>query len=106
MRTFAAATLLLSCLMPAAAQAFPIDLQSQFDGVTVEAETTDMSNIATVLLRNTGNSAALCEATFVNGPERPTPRRVKLAAGESTTISQSFLRAITRVRVTLNCHAS
>ncbi|MEB3733103.1 hypothetical protein ULF88_00825 [Halopseudomonas pachastrellae] len=51
MRTFAAATLLLSCLMPAAAQAFPIDLQSQFDGVTVEAETTDMSNIATVLLR-------------------------------------------------------
>ena len=46
------------------------------------------------------------KATFVNGPERPTPRRVKLAAGESTTISQSFLRAITRVRVTLNCHAS
>ncbi|WVM88365.1 hypothetical protein UMZ34_19695 [Halopseudomonas pachastrellae] len=30
----------------------------------------------------------------------------QLAAGESTTISQSFLRAITRVRVTLNCHAS
>ncbi len=106
MRKIVAASLLLSCLSPAVVHAFPIDLQSQLDGVTIEAETTDMSNIATVLLRNSGENAALCEATFVNGPERPTPRRVKLAAGESTTISQSFLRAITRVRITLNCHAS
>ncbi|WP_425056449.1 3-phosphoglycerate kinase [Pseudomonas abyssi] len=106
MRIIAAASLLFACLLPAGVQAFPIDLQSQLEGVSIEAETTDMSNIATVLLRNTGSAAALCEATFVNGPERPTPRRVKLAAGESTTISQSFLRAITRVRVTLSCHAS
>ncbi|UJJ31872.1 3-phosphoglycerate kinase [Halopseudomonas maritima] len=106
MRKIVAASLLLSWLSPAVVHAFPIDLQSQFDGVSIEAEASDMSNIATVLLRNSGESAALCEASFVNGPERPTPRRVKLAAGESTTISQSFLRAITRVRITLNCHAS
>ena len=94
----------LTCLLlPAAAQAFPIDLEAHLDGVTIETRTTDISNIATVTLRNAGANTALCEATFVNGPERPAPRRVRLAAGESTVVSQSFQRAITRVRVDVRC---
>lgn len=105
MRTFASASALTCLLLPAVTQAFPIDLEAHLDGVSIETQTTDISNIATVTLRNTGVNAALCEATFINGPERPAPRRVRLAAGERTVVSQSFLRAITRVRVTLNCTA-
>ncbi|GGE40517.1 hypothetical protein GCM10007421_13170 [Halopseudomonas oceani] len=105
MRILASASALACLLLPAVSQAFPINLEAHLDGVTIETQTTDISNIATVTLRNAGSNAALCEATFINGPERPAPRRVRLAAGERTVVSQSFLRAITQVRVTVNCSA-
>ena len=76
MRSLVSASALTCLLLPAAAQAFPIDLEAHLDGVTIETRTTDISNIATVTLRNAGANTALCEATFVNGPERPAPRRV------------------------------
>ena len=78
MRSLVSASALTCLLLPAAAQAFPIDLEAHLDGVTIETRTTDISNIATVTLRNAGANTALCEATFVNGPERPAPRRVAL----------------------------
>lgn len=106
MRSLVSASALTCLLLPAVAQAFPIDLEAHLDGVTIETQTTDISNIATVTLRNAGTNAALCEATFVNGPERPAPRRVRLAAGERTVVSQSFQRAITRVRVNVHCSAT
>jgi len=106
MRSLVSASALTCLLLPAAARAFPIDLEAHLDGVTIETRTTDISNIATVTLRNAGANTALCEATFVNGPERPAPRRVRLAAGESTVVSQSFQRAITRVRVDVRCSAN
>ena len=93
--------LLLSCLFPAVAMAsYPIDV-----GVTISATSDDVSNIATVTVSNNGTNAAECEATFISGPERPFPRRTILDAGESTVLTQPFERAVTRVRVTLNCKA-
>ena len=94
--------LLLSCLFPAVAMAsYPIDVEVNADGVTISATSDDVSNIATVTVSNN----AECEATFISGPERPFPRRTILDAGESTVLTQPFERAVTRVRVTLNCKA-
>ena len=73
--------LLLSCLVPAVVLAsFPIEVEI-----------------------NAGDNTAECEGTFVSGPERPFPRRTILEPGESTVMTQPFERAITKVRVTLNC---
>lgn len=98
--------LLLSCLFPAVAMAaFPIDVEVNADGVTISATSDDVSNVATVTVSNNGGNTAECEATFVSGPERPFPRRTILDAGESTVLTQPFERAVTHVRVTLNCKA-
>lgn len=98
--------LLLSCLLPAMAMAsFPIDVELNVEGVSMSATSDDVSNVATVTLSNDGDIAAECEATFVNGPERPFPRRATLEAGESTVLTQPLERAITRVRVIINCKA-
>jgi len=98
--------LLLSCLLPAVALAsFPIDVELNVEGVSLSATSDDVSNVATVTLTNDGDTTAECEATFVSGPERPFPRRTILDAGESTVLTQPFERAITRVRVTINCKA-
>ncbi|MEH6566021.1 MAG: 3-phosphoglycerate kinase [Halopseudomonas sp.] len=98
--------LLLSCLVPAVALAsFPIDVETHAEGVDISATSDDVSNVATVTVTNNGDNNAECEATFVSGPERPFPRRTILEAGESAVLTQAFERAITRVRVTLNCKA-
>lgn len=98
--------LLLSCLLPAVAFAsFPIDVELNVEGVSISTTSDDVSNVATVTVSNDGDNAAECEATFVNGPERPFPRRTVLEAGERTVLTQAFEREITRVRVALNCKA-
>jgi hypothetical protein len=47
----------------------------------------------------------LCEATFVNGPERPYVNRARLNPGEETVVTQAFSREIVRVRVSVACSA-
>ncbi|MEH6492773.1 3-phosphoglycerate kinase [Halopseudomonas sp.] len=96
---------LLSCMVPAVALAssFPIDVEIHADGLSISATSDDVSNVATVTVSNDGDTTAECEGTFVSGPERPFPRRTILEPGESTVLTQAFERAITRVRVTLDC---
>ncbi len=89
--------------LPFAAWAFPIDVEVQSEGVSIVASSSYLSNIATVTLLNEGPENALCEARFVNGPERPVPRRVRLNPGEQTILTQAFQRHINRVRITLSC---
>lgn len=57
--------------LPFTAAAFPVDVEVQSDGVSIVASSSYLSNIATVTLVNEGAENALCEARFVNGPERP-----------------------------------
>jgi hypothetical protein len=95
---------LLSCLVPAVALAyFPIEIEINAEGLDISATSDDVSNVATVTVRNDGDTTAECEGTFISGPERPFPRRTILEPGESTVLTQPFERAITLVRVTLNC---
>lgn len=103
MKKLIAATILAS-VCPLTAWAFPIDVDVESEGVSIVASSAYLSNIATVTLLNEGTGNALCTATFVNGPERPSPSRVRLNPGEQTVMTQSFVRHITRVRVNVICN--
>lgn len=103
MKKLIAATIFATAC-PLTAWAFPIDVEVESEGVSVVASSAYLSNIATVTLLNEGSENALCSATFVNGPERPLPRRVRLNPGEQTLMSQTFVRHITRVRVNVVCN--
>lgn len=89
--------------LPLTAWAFPVDVEVQAQGVSISSSSSYLSNIATVTLVNEGSNSALCEATFISGPERPPASRARLKAGEKTVMTQAFKRPITRVRVTVDC---
>lgn len=91
--------------LPLSAWAFPIDVELQPGAAQVSVRTTDLSNLAALQLRNDGGGALYCQVAFVNGPERPVPRRVRLLPGEEVVVSQFFRRAINRVRVNIDCTA-
>lgn len=97
------AALLIGVFFPFAVGAFPVDVEIKSKGVSVIASSSYLSNIATVTLSNEGGERALCRATFVNGPEQPLERRIRLDPGEQTVVSQAFKRHINRVRVAVTC---
>lgn len=103
MKKLIAATILASAY-PLVAWAFPIDVEVESEGVSIVATSAYLSNIATVTLLNEGSENAMCSATFVNGPERPSPSRVRLNPGEQTVMTQAFMRHINRVRVNVVCN--
>lgn len=85
-------------------QAFPIDIDLQAEGLEITASSSRNSNVAMVTLGNAGSATALCEATFVNGPERPPLRRIRIEPGEQGLVSQAFMREVNRIRVTVECN--
>lgn len=89
--------------LPASNRPFPIDVEFQGEDLGVSAVSGQVSNIATVTLSHNGNQPVVCEASFVNGPERPHPSRVRLQPGEQTVVTQAFMREIIRVRVSVAC---
>ena len=97
------AAVILGLILPLSAWAFPVDVEIESEGVSVIASSSYLSNVATVTLINEGGENALCTGTFVNGPERPSPNRVRLSPGEQMVMTQAFQRDITRVRVKVSC---
>ncbi len=94
---------LIACV-PLAVQAYPIELEKQFNGAEVSASTQEIDhNMAAVRVQNYGQQAASCKAVFRNGPEAPRTRSVKLAAGQSGNLTVKFARSIIRLRVQLDC---
>ena len=94
---------LIACL-PLAVQAYPIELEKQFNGAEVSASTQEIDhNMAAVRVQNYGQQAASCKAVFRNGPEAPRTRSVNLAAGQSGNLTVKFARSVIRLRVQLNC---
>lgn len=89
--------------LPFSAWAFPIDVELQPDTLQISVTTTDLANMAAVMLTSREKTALQCGVGFVNGPERPVPRRVRLQPGEQIAVSQFFRREINRVRVTVEC---
>jgi hypothetical protein len=98
---------LLAISMPLMAQqplGFPVDVDLKAQGLELNtASTGNIGNVATVTLENLERSEISCVATFVNGPEKPSPLRVRLAPGEKTVLTQAFQREIIRVRVGIEC---
>ncbi len=95
----------IALLLPSSAWAFPIDVELQPGAEQLSVRTTDLSNLAALTLRNNGEVTLQCQVTFVNGPERPAPRRLRLQPDAEATVSQFFRRAINRVRVDIDCAA-
>lgn len=94
---------LIACV-PLAVEAYPIELEKQFNGAEVSASTQEIDhNMAAVRVQNYGQQAASCKAVFRNGPEAPRTRSVKLAAGQSGNLTVKFARSIIRLRVQLDC---
>ncbi|MEJ6656971.1 MAG: 3-phosphoglycerate kinase [Pseudomonas sp.] len=82
---------------------FPIDVDVQPGAAEVSVSSTDLINIAAINLTSHAVTPLRCQVTFVNGPERPLPRRVHLQPGEEVTLTHEFTREIIRVRVGIDC---
>lgn len=93
----------LALPVSAANYSFPIDVEVLPQGAEVSVQTTDLANMAAVTLTSSEPELLECQVTFVNGPERPVPRRVMLQPGVELTLTQFFRRHINRIRVTVNC---
>lgn len=104
---------LLAISMPLLAQqsalspmSFPVDVELDAQGLDLTTTSTgNVGNLATVTVTNQDPRSALCVATFVNGPEKPSPLRARVAPGEKTVLTQALRRDIIRVRVSVKCSA-
>ncbi|MFT6429858.1 MAG: hypothetical protein ACJAXR_002186 [Halopseudomonas sp.] len=99
---------LLATSMPLLAQlSFPVYVELEAQGLDlISTSTGNVGNVATVTLTNQESREIGCVATFVNGPEKPAPLRVRLAAGEKTVLTQAFQRDIIQVRASIECNAN
>lgn len=95
----------LALPVSAANYGFPIDVEVLPQGTEISAQTTDLANMAGVTLTSRESEVLACQVAFVNGPERPVPRRVMLQPGVEVTLTQFFRRHINRIRVTVDCAA-
>lgn len=90
----------LGLTMPA--WGFPIDVDVK-PGADISVSSTDLINIAAISLTSHAATPLRCSVTFVNGPERPLPRRMRLQPGEQLTLTHEFTREIIRIRVSVDC---
>lgn len=94
---------LLACL-PLSVMAYPIEIESQFNGAEVSASSQEIDhNMGGVQLTNYGRRDAECKAVFRNGPEAPRTRKISLSAGKSSSLAVKFSRSIIKLRVALTC---
>ncbi|MFB4247354.1 3-phosphoglycerate kinase [Pseudomonas idahonensis] len=96
----------LLALLPLCAWAYPIDVEKQLNGQSIDYTTfaTD-EDIGSIQLNNYGKSDAVCSVVFRNGPEAPRTRKVEVAAGKSKNVTAKFNRKIIKLRLDLNCQA-
>lgn len=94
---------LLLCL-PLAAEAYPIDVEKQLDGVKLDYSAHSTAyDLGAITLNNYGQVPAACKVTFRNGPEAPRVRRVNVPAGQRADVTAKFNREILRLRIAVDC---
>jgi len=96
----------LLALLPLSAFAYPIDVEKQLNGLSIDytAHDTDQ-DIGSIQLSNYGKTDALCKVVFINGPEAPRTRQVEVSAGKTVNVTAKFNRQIIRLRLNLSCTA-
>ncbi|MDD2051378.1 3-phosphoglycerate kinase [Pseudomonas putida] len=99
-------TCALLALLPLTAFAYPIAVEKELNGLSIDYTTfaTDY-DIGAITLNNYGNVAADCTVVFRNGPESPRTRRIVVGAKQSSDLSAKFNRKIIKLRIGLTCKA-
>lgn len=95
---------LVLALLPLTAFAYPIDVQKQLNGLSIDYNANDTdTDIASIQVNNYGTTNASCKVVFNNGPEAPRTRNIEVAAGKHKTATAKFNRSIIKMRIKLTC---
>jgi hypothetical protein len=91
-------------MLPLTAFAYPIDVQKQLKGMSIDYNTYDTdTDIASIQVNNYGSTDAVCKVVFNNGPEAPRTRNIEVAAGKHKNATAKFNRTIIKMRINLTC---
>ena len=91
-------------MLPLTAFAYPIDVQKQLNGLSIDYNTYDTdTDIASIQGNNYGSTDAVCKVVFNNGPEAPRTRNIEVAAGKHKNATAKFTRTIIKMRINLSC---
>ncbi|MHC8321757.1 3-phosphoglycerate kinase [Pseudomonas sp. GB2N2] len=91
-------------MLPLTAFAYPIDVQKQLNGLSIDYNAFDTdTDIASIQVNNYGSTDANCKVVFNNGPEAPRTRNIEVAAGKHKTATAKFSRSIIKMRINLSC---
>ena len=95
---------LVLAMLPLTAFAYPIDVQKQLNGLSIDYNAFDTdTDIASIQVNNYGDTDATCKVVFNNGPEAPRTRSIEVAAGKHKTATAKFNRSIIKMRINLSC---
>lgn len=95
---------LVLAMLPLTAFAYPIDVQKQLNGLSIDYNAFDTdTDIASIQVNNYGDTDANCKVVFNNGPEAPRTRNIEVAAGKHKTATAKFNRSIIKMRINLSC---
>lgn len=95
---------LVLALLPLTAFAYPIEVQKQLNGLSIDYNANDTdTDIASIQVNNYGSTDAACKVVFNNGPEAPRTRNIEVAAGKHKTATVKFNRSIIKMRIKLTC---
>ena len=91
-------------MLPLTAFAYPVDVQKQLNGLSIDYNAYDTDNdIASIQVNNYGDTDATCKVVFSNGPEAPRTRNIEVAAGKHKNATAKFTRSIIKLRIKLTC---
>ncbi|RON53401.1 3-phosphoglycerate kinase [Pseudomonas frederiksbergensis] len=96
--------LVVLAMLPLTAFAYPIDVQKQLNGMSIDYNAYDTDNdIASIQVNNYGATDAVCKVVFNNGPESPRTRTIEVPAGKHKNATAKFTRTIIKMRINLSC---
>ncbi|MVV49667.1 3-phosphoglycerate kinase [Pseudomonas sp. PB120] len=94
----------LLAMLPLTAFAYPVDVQKQLNGLSIDYNAFDTDkDIASIQVNNYGTTDAVCKVVFNNGPEAPRTRKIEVLAGKHTNATAKFTRSIIKMRIDLTC---
>jgi hypothetical protein len=97
-----ATLLLVAATAHAGSGRYPIDVESELNGLDIKVTATPGA-LAVLTLQNKSKSRADCTAEFEGGLQTPGKRSTRVAAGKNATLSYKVKDDLARLRVKLVC---